>query len=210
MSVAVGKNTMRNRKPNNWGGSMVEFTMLIPIWLPLLIGTQWLGSSMVRGQQTIQMARDLASMYSRGVNFSTVGSTASNATLNQITQQLGALTANGTGRVIFSTITWVGNALCPAHNCTNYHHFVFTQQYTQGNTGLVTSNFGTPTGTTDASLNLTDYVTNANDQSSFNLITPVPAETGSDGYQAGQPIYVVEVYFQSTGLAGIRPIPGCG
>jgi hypothetical protein len=45
-------------------------------------------------------------------------------------------------------------------------------------------------------------VTNANDQSSFNLITPVPAETGSDGYQAGQPIYVVEVYFQSTGLAG--------
>lgn len=67
-----------------------------------------------------------------------------------------------------------------------------------------TSNFGTPTGTFDANgtgINLTDFMTNANDRTTFNLIS-APLETGTDGYQAGQPIYVVEVFFQARGLAG--------
>ena len=48
--------------------------MLIPIWLPLLVGTLWIGSSMVRDQQVTQMARDLASMYSRGADFTSSAS----------------------------------------------------------------------------------------------------------------------------------------
>lgn len=213
---------MRNRKPTIRGGSMVEFSMLIPIWLPLLIGTQWIGSSMVRGQQVTQMARDLASMYSRGVNFSTTGSTASNATLDQITQQLGTMTPTGTGVVIFSTITYAGNSFCfgagsPTYgslsgttyshtgSCSNYGDFVFTQQYTQGNTSLLASNFGKPlSADMDANFDISavSSVTHSGDKSSFNLISPVPQENGQDGYQSGQPIYVVEVFFQSTGLAG--------
>jgi len=204
MSGAVAKNTMRNRKPSNRGTSMVEFTMLIPVWLPLLIGTMWLGSSMVRAQQVQQMARDLGSMYSRGVDFSAAGNAGASATLSLITQQLGgSLTSSGTGVVIFSTITYPGTALCPT-GCTNSANFVFRQRYTQGNTSLWTSNFGTPTGTFDSSGdgNLTDFLTNANDRSTFNLI-PAPLQTGTDGYQAGQPIYVVEVFFEANGLAGV-------
>jgi Flp pilus assembly protein TadG len=202
MPGAVGKNTMRNRKPTTRGGSMVEFTMLIPIWLPLIVGTLWIGSSMVREQQVQQMARDLASMYSRGADFSSSGDSGTNESLTLITQQLGTLTASGTGVVIFSTITYPGNALCPT-GCTNQLYFVFRQRYTQGNTSLWTSNFGTPTGTfaTDNTGNLTDFLTNANDRTTFSLI-PAPLQTGTDGYQAGQPIYVVEVFFQARGLAG--------
>lgn len=201
---------------------MVEFTMLIPIWLPLLIGTLWIGSSMVRGQQVTQMARDLASMYSRGVNFSSTGSSASNATLDQITSQLGPLTSTGSGVVIFSTITYVGNSYCAgagnptygtltplAHTgaCSNYGSFVFTQQYTFGNTSLrsPTSSFGTAlSADMDANFNISpvEAVTHAGNKSTFNLISPLPLEAGADGYQSGQLIYVVEVYYKNQALAG--------
>jgi hypothetical protein len=196
---------MRNRQRTNHGGSMVEFSILVPVWLPLLIGTMWLGSGMIRGQQTTQMARDLGSMYSRGTDFSAGGT--SNTMLQQITSQLGGMPAGGDGVAIFSTLTYVGKGLCPAMNCTNYQKFVFTQQYTEGNASLLTSNFGAPTSTKDAAGNLlaADYISNAGDESTYltnSGLIPKPLENGQDGYQAGSPIYVVEVYFSGTSLAG--------
>jgi Flp pilus assembly protein TadG len=211
---------------------MVEFTMLIPIWLPLLVGTLWIGSSMIREQQVTQMARDLGSMYSRGTDFSTAtGSAAANGTLTQITQQLGSLDpSNGTGVVYFSTITYAGNSYCydagnPTYGtksgttysrtgaCTNYGRFVFTEQYAKGNTSLTGGSiFGTPTGpfivtttppiTTTPDITGADSVSRTGNLSSFNLISPLPQENGQDGYQSGQPIYVVEVYFKSNGILG--------
>jgi hypothetical protein len=209
---------------------MVEFTMLIPIWVPLLLGTMWLGSSMVRGQQINQMARDLASMYSRGIDFAPAGGTASSAMLSQITAQLGTLTASGNGVVIFSRLTYVGKNVCIAAGfvngdgsantgaCPNYGKFVFTQRYTQGNTSLFSSNYGDPnpadvvstqdyriyesyepnpsqtyvSDTADVSTNFTNW-----------QVLPAPLEQtpNTDGYQSGEPIYVVEVFFQSSALA---------
>ncbi len=194
---------------------MLEFTLLVPVWLPLLVGTMWVGSAMVQGQQVTQMARDLASMYSRDVNFSSNGGSASSATLAKITQQLGTVSATGNGVVIFSTLTYVGDSVCasagPTYGslsplshtaaCRNYGKFVFMQQYTQGNTSLRSSNFGTaPSGDMDSNFNvaLTTYVTDSNDVSTFNLL-PAPHESGTDGYQSGQPAYVVEVFFLGSG-----------
>ena len=141
---------------------MMEFMLLVPIWLPLILGTMWLGSAMVRGQQVTQLARDLASMYSRGVNFSSGGGSSSSETLTEIAQQVGTVTSTGTGAVVFTTLTYVGNSVCASlngtngstvygvapssgsagshtANCTNWGKFVFTQQYSQGNTSLLTS-----------------------------------------------------------------------
>lgn len=205
---------MLTRKPMNRGGAMMEFSLLVPVIVPLLVGTMWIGSTMVRGQQVTQMARDLASMYSRGVNFSSTGGSTSSAILTDLTQQLGTVTAAGTGVVIFSTLTYVGNSVCASAgstygslsplshtaSCTNYGHFVFTQQYKQGNVGLRNSSFGTAP-VTDTNIGLTTYVTNASYVSTFNLL-PAPQENGADGYQSGQPIYVVEVLFTGSGLAG--------
>lgn len=213
---------MRKRKLMNRGTSMIEFMLLVPVWLPLILGTLWIGSAMIRGQQVMQVARDLGSMYSRGVDFSSGGGAAANETLTQVTQQVGSVTASGTGVVIFTTVTYVGNSVCASlgstygtapssgsagshtGSCTNYGKFVFTQQYAQGNTGLLTSKFGTaPTGQMDANFNIpsTDYITNANYASTFNLL-PTPQELGQDGYQSGQPVFVVETFFSGLGQKG--------
>lgn len=197
---------------------MLEFCLLMPVWAPLLIGTMWIGSAMVRGQQVTQVTRDLASMYSRGVNFSSAGGSASSTTLADIASLLGTVTSSGTGVVIFSTITYVGNSVCASDgttygstsplshttSCTNYGKFVFTQQYTQGNTSLMSSKFGSPAAADlDSNYNipLTDYITHTTDVSSFNYLA-TPAEGGQDGYQSGQPAYVVEVFFSGSGQVG--------
>ena len=209
---------MKNRKRTRRGGAMMEFTILVPVWLSLLLGTLWVGSAMIGGQQTMQMARDLASMYSRGVNFSSGGGATSSATLTSITQQLGTLTSTGTAVAIFSTLTYVGNSVCASAgstygstsplshttSCTNYGKFVFTQQYTQGNTSLMSSKYGAPpSADLDSSFNVSiaDQVSDTSDRSTFNLMT-VPLEAGQDGYQSGQPIFLVEVFFTGKGQSG--------
>jgi hypothetical protein len=200
---------------------MLEFTLLTPVWLPLLLGTMWIGSAMIRGLQVTQVARDAASMFCRAVDFSTGPGTPSNAILTKVTQELGTVTAAGTGVVIFSTITYVGDSVCfmagpayhdsatpPKHTaaCTNYGKFVFTQRYTVGNSTLRASNFGAPAATdTDSTkqytIPITTYVTNTADKSTFSLL-PKPLEDGTDGYQSGQPVYVVEAFFSGTGQTG--------
>jgi hypothetical protein len=160
-------------------------------------------------------------MFCRGVDFSTGAGTASNNILTKVTQELGTVTSGGTGVVIFSTLTYVGNSVCamagtayhdnstpPQHTaaCTTYGNFVFTQRYIVGNTALRSSNFGAPAAADlDSSkqytIPITKYVTHTTDESTFNLL-PVPLENGTDGYQSGQPIYLVEVFFSGTGMAG--------
>lgn len=197
---------------------MMEFTILVPVWLSLLLGTLWVGSAMIGGQQTMQMARDLASMYSRGVNFSSGGGATSSSILTNVTQQLGTMTSSGTAVAIFSTLTYVGNSVCASAgstygsssplshttSCRNYGKFVFTQQYTLGNTSLLSSKFGAaPSGDLDSDYNVsvTNQVSDTSDASSFNLLT-APAEAGQDGYQSGQPVYLVEVFFTGAGQSG--------
>jgi TadE-like protein len=212
---------MLHQRRANRGGAMLEFTMLTPVWISLLLGTLFIGSAMVRGLQVTQVARDAASMFCRGVDFSTGAGTDSNNILIKLTQELGTVTSTGTGVVIFSTLTYVGDSVCalagpayhdssvpPKHTpaCKNYGNFVFTQRYTVGNTSLRTSNFGAPDAadldsTKQYTIPMAKYVTNTADVSTFNLL-PKPAEDGTDGYQSGQPIYLVEVFFSGTGQVG--------
>jgi Flp pilus assembly protein TadG len=212
---------MRDRKRINRGGAMLEFTLLIPVWLPLLLGTMWIGTAMVRGLQVTQVARDLASMFCRAVDFSATGtSTAQNDILPKLTQELGTVTSTGTGVVIFSTLTYVGASVCqmagstyydsvtntPKAACTNWKKFVFTQQYTVGNTSLRSSSFGGPaTADPDATnqykIPIVKYVANAPDQVTGFSLLPSP-DTDPGGYQSGQPVYLVEVFFSGVGQVG--------
>ena len=212
---------MRDRKRTNRGGSMLEFTLLTPVWLSLLLGTMWIGSAMVRGLQVTQVSRDLASMYCRAVDFSATGAgTAQNDILPKLTQELGAVTSTGTGVVIFSTLTYVGASVCqaagstyydsvsntPKAACTNWKKFVYTQRYTVGNTSLRESNFGAPDAADVVSTNQykitpANYVAHDADKvPGFNLL-PSP-DTDPGGYQSGQPVYLVEVFFSGTGQVG--------
>jgi hypothetical protein len=200
---------------------MLEFALISPVWLSLLLGTLWYGSAMIQALQVTQLARDVASMFCRGVDFSTGAGTSSSEMLNMVSQELGGLTSTGQGVVIFSTITYVGNSVCtaagpayhdssvpPQHTaaCTNYGKFVFTQRYIIGNTSLRSSNYGAPAAadldsTKQYTIPITKYVTNTADRTTFNLLS-APLENGTDGYQSGQPAYLVEVYYAGKGQVG--------
>jgi len=189
---------------------MIEFCLLVPVWLPLLVGTFLYGSAMIREQELCQMARELGSMYSRGVDFSSsaYGATA----LKEITQGAGKVTAGGNGAVIFSTVEFLGPYECGsvdglsnggACSGSNYLQFVFTQQYKVPAGSSAVSKFGTPTGVPNASNVLTDYQTNAGDiATGWNNLIPAPTIGGNNGYQPGQPIYIVETFFTGSGVGG--------
>jgi hypothetical protein len=192
---------------------MVEFVLLVPVWMPLLIGTWFIGFAMLRQQQSVQMARDLGSMYSRGVDFAPNASTMSSETLTAVTQAAGQVSTGGNSGAMFSTIEYVGIPVCtaagyvnagvPTAACINYGKWVFTQQYYVGPAGLLVSNFGTPSGPFDTNyyILLDDYVTKPGNVATFGLI-PKPADAGTDGYQSGKPVYIVELSIPGPKLAG--------
>jgi hypothetical protein len=198
---------MRDRKRMRRGVSMVEFTLIVPVWLPLLLGTMLVGSSMIREQEVMQMARDLGSMYSRGVDFSTTGAHSGNIILQNVTQAAGSVAAGGNGTAIFSIIEWLGPNECGGAggpNCPGtLNTWVFYQQYKQPSTSTQASAFGTPAGaqTAGGDPSFTDYLTNPADRSTFSLLPdPTEASPSTDGYQGGQPVYIVELYFKPKGF----------
>ena len=200
---------------------MVEFALLCPVWLTLLLGTMWYGTAMIRGLMVTQTARDLASMYCRAVDFSDTGaSSAQVKILPKLVHELGTITTTGgTGVTIFSQLTYVGADICkmagvptysdgttPTGNCKNWKKFVFTQRYTVGKAGLRASSLGDPaSGDPDSTkqykIPLTTYVSNPADAlTNFNLLPNPDDHPG--GYKSGQPVYVVEVFFPGTSSKG--------
>jgi hypothetical protein len=181
----------------------------------LMTGTLVIGSRMIRGLQTTQVARDAGHMYGRGVDFSLSGP---QTMLSNLAGELGTLTSTGTGVVIFSTVTYVGRNMCkqagyadastppnPTAACKNYTHFVFMQRWVVGNASLRSSNFGKPTvgvSATDGTITLDNYVTKTENRADAFTLLPKPLENGTDGYQAGSPAYLVEAFFKVPALLG--------
>lgn len=145
-------------KRKQLGASVIEFTLSLTVLVPLLIGTLVFGFRLVRAQQMDQITRDLAHMYSRGVNFNTAGGTTE---AQDIAGQFG-LTTGGKSVVIFSTIQIETSTACTNAtgnpNCPNLNKPVFTQQIAVGNATNNSSAFGTPTS--NGSLPSTSGVSN--------------------------------------------------
>jgi len=141
----------RNRRRQS-GQELLEFGLLLTVLVPLLLGTFVTGFSLVRGIQTTQMDRDLASMYIHGADFSTYP-------MQQVAQRLArgmnlqigsSFSGNqklntgnsGDGLVSVSQIMWIGTTaesnctLVGAGNCTNHDKFVFTERIQFGNGSL--------------------------------------------------------------------------
>ena len=206
------------KKSGERGVSLIEFTLLAVVWVPLLLGTFAIGTTMVKALQTIQIARDAASLASRGVDFSYP---ANQAMLARLGQDMGLTTTGGTGVVILSEITYIGKYQCLALNlvvdptanppvpttaCTNYQHFVFARRLVVGNAAVRNSAFGDPAaGLADATtgtIALTDQVKTSGARADQFALLPKPVEDGSDGFQAGQTAYLAEAAFQAPGVPG--------
>jgi hypothetical protein len=147
-----------NAKRKQRGASVVEFTLSLSVLVPLLIGTLVFGFRLVRAQQMDQITRDLAHMYSRGIEFNATGPASVAETL---AGQFG-LTSSGSSVVIFSTIQIETAADClsatNSTTCPNLNQPVFVEQIAIGNATANSSAFGTPTAS--GSLPATTGVTN--------------------------------------------------
>jgi Flp pilus assembly protein TadG len=197
------------RNPKESGSTLVEFAIMAPSLILLFFGTTGLGIMMGRYSQAVQVARDVAHMYSDGVDFS--------KTANQsiVTQQLAAGTGmtngGGNGIVMLSQIRSIYQVDCTAaaiNPCTNLGLPVFTQRLSFGNTALRTSSFGTPDPSIlDVQGNIAPAVYLSNSNSTVQTIgfealmdDAVLRATGSAGVPPaqgqGDTAYVVEVFFQ--------------
>ena len=195
----------RSTRRKESGATIIEFTLSLTFMVPLLIGTFVFGFRLVQAQQIDQITRDLAHMYSRGVDFTTSGG-ASEA--ESLANQFG-LTSTGQAALIFSTITLETSAGCEAADsaatCTNLNKPVFTQQVGIGNVTSNASAFGTPTSS--ASLPATSGVSN-----DYNTSPSTTAQANStwavaNGFSnvltltSGQIVYVVEMYDNTPALS---------
>lgn len=195
----------RSTRRKDSGATIIEFSLSLAFMVPLLIGTFVFGFRLVQAQQIDQIARDLAHMYSRGIEFNTTGA-ASEA--ESLANQFG-LTATGNCALIFSTITLATTATCQAYNgtnvCPNVNKPVFTEQIGIGNVTSNSSVFGTPTS--GGSLTATPGVSN---DYSNSVSTTDQAKSNwalANGFgsvltlTSGQTVYVVEMFDHTPALS---------
>jgi hypothetical protein len=94
----------------------------------------------------VQICRDAAHMYARGVDFS---QTANQNILVSLATGSGMTTSGGNGVMIMSQVIQVYQADCTAAGltagqCSNLNQLVYVNRLVTGNSGLRSSNYGTP------------------------------------------------------------------
>ena len=204
-----GDNMRRRRKKvQQCGSTLLEFAIVVPCLVTLFFGTVGLGIMMGRYIQVEQMARDIAHMYSDGVDFTQT--TPQNIVVQQLGAGTGMTTTGGDGVVILSQVQTVYASDCTAAGvspCTNQGLPVFTQRIVVGNSSLKNSVFGTPSAAIlDANGNIAPSVYLSNSDSSVrtsgfeSALDAASISAGGSGAAPAQPAgntaYVVEVFIQ--------------
>jgi hypothetical protein len=194
------------------GVSTIEFAFSLLVLVPLFLGTGVTGINMIRTLQTIQLARDAGHMYARGVDFSQPGNQTILVGLG-VNLGLSATAGQGTAVVILSELTYVDDNTCaaagaatgspPVHTgaCTNWNYWVFQQRISMGNTGIRTSNYGSPltsgpngvTINANGKISLSDYATKSGARATFSGVNPYQVVNGNvQGLPSGQSLYLAE------------------
>jgi hypothetical protein len=206
----------RNRRKRQSGSTILEFAICVPCLVMVFFGTIGIGIMMGRYIQAVQVDRDVAHMYSDGVDFTQ--STPQNIIVQQLAAGTGMTLTGGNGVIIFSQVQTPYLADCTASGytsgqCANKNLPVFTQRIVLGNASLRTSNFGTPTSTLmNASGNIAAsvYLTNSDPtvRVAAGFENQLVAAAGAAGLANTPPVqpqgniaYIVETYFQYPDIA---------
>jgi hypothetical protein len=190
------------------GSTILEFAICVPCIVFLFFGTIGVGLMMGRYIQTVQVGRDVAHMYSDGVDFTQT--TPQNIIVQQLAAGTGITATGGSGVIILSQVQTVYQVDCTAaavSPCTNVGLPVFTQRIVVGNSSLRTSQFGTPAaGILDASGNISPSVYLSNSNATVRTtrfeaaLDAAQISAGLSGTPPAQPqgniAYVAEVFFQ--------------
>jgi len=142
MKLSNRSQSRRNEK----GNALLEFAAVSIVVIPLFFGMVGAGIQLGRMNEAVQICRDAAHMYARGVDFSQV---ANQNILVTLATGTGMTVNGGNGVVIMSQLIKVYQADCTAANltagqCTNLGQLVFVNRLVTGNAGLRASNYGTP------------------------------------------------------------------
>jgi Flp pilus assembly protein TadG len=190
---------------------LLEFAVVAPCLVMLFFGTVGLGIMLGRYIQAEFACRDIAHMYSDGVDFTQT--TPQNIIVQQLAAGTGITATGGTGVVILSQVMTVYQADCNASGytsqCTNLGIPVFTQRIYVGNSTLHSSAFGTPTSTlmdSEGNISPSVYITNSdssvqatgfatalsNALTTASVTLPAPPQYPEP---QGDSVYVVETFF---------------
>lgn len=178
------------------GGAAVEFALSLLVLVPALIGVFVMGFRVTDAIQTVQVARDTARMFARGIDFSV---TANQDLIVRLSSELGMTRTGGEGVVIISKVLYIGHDQCAAGGlsdeaCTNINMSVFIRRIVIGNSGLRASNHGTPNAALiDSSGYVSNYLTNTTTRAvgGFSALMPNMAP--------GDEAFMAEGYFASPG-----------
>jgi hypothetical protein len=205
------------KKESQRGAAILEFSFIMLVLIPLLVGTAEIGINMVNGLQTVQVARDAGHMFARGVDFTQPGNRQILASLGSA---VGMSTSTGAGMgtalVILSKIKYIDKAACVAYGlpmdaggnpigCTNLGNWVFEERILIGNTSMRTSNFGSPLASGPNSVSISangtisqsDQTINSGDRATFSGINPYQVVSGTvTGLPSGQSLYIAEAAAQ--------------
>jgi hypothetical protein len=161
------------------GSTILEFALAGTfLLLPLTIGTATVGLSILESIHVVELNRDAAHMFARGVDFS---QTANQNLLLELGNGLNISASGGNGVVILSEIDAIGGGQA-----------VCARRLVIGNAALRASDFATPKKFTDQSgtVDITDPSAQAN--SFLNVLA----------MSAGDKAYVAETYFQGFSWTG--------
>jgi hypothetical protein len=185
------------------GVAFMEFALSMLVMVPLLLGTIGCGLQLIQSMQTIQLARDAARMYGRGLDFSLPGNKTILAALGA-DLHLHTTDTGGTAVLILSTVKYIDATICPT-GCTNFQQWVFAQRLVIGNPSYRTSNLGSPLTsgigavTMDSKGNISpaDQKGNANDRATFkNGGNPFITAAALTDLPSGTILYVSEAASQ--------------
>jgi hypothetical protein len=177
-------------KTDRRGNALVEFALVSLVIIPLMLYTLSLGFAMGSNLQAIQISRDIAHMYAKGVDFSAAQSQSVAINLAQGYD----LTSTGTSVIVLSQIMQVYQADCAASGytpgqCSNLGQRVFVNRINIGKVSLRPSDFGTPNAS---------YINPQGNIAASNYLTQAGAvATGFSGLLAqnqGEVAYVAEVF----------------
>lgn len=225
------------RRKGESGQEIIEFCIILVLFVPLVIGAFVTGMSLIRSITAQQVCRDLDSMYIHGGDFSTYAMQQEAQRLAQgMSLQLASSfdgsvrnsdSAAGSGLVTATEIMWVGattdtncKAVLPA-TCTNHDSFVFIQRVQFGNIGGLAATYPSSLGNPGSGATYSASGTGAlqNPVTDGNAKVPSPAQgtmfnlwqTTNNGQQPlvdGQVIYVMEVFFKNPTMLGSYTGPG--
>jgi hypothetical protein len=151
---------------NEKGNGLLEFAAVSIVVIPLFFGMVGAGIQLGRMDEAVQICRDSAHMYARGVDFT---QTANKNILVSLATGSGMTVSGGTGVVMMSQIIQVYLADCTAAGltaggCTNLNQLVFVNRVVTGNSGMRSSNYGTPPSAlvnAQGNIAASDYLTKA-------------------------------------------------